>query len=70
MEGIAAGNLFYDKNYDNIFLLSGGIQKFAVSFKDKIDGTLPKVNFYLIFFRKQKNKFFRKKMKKKLEKLS
>jgi len=52
MEGIAAGNLFYDKNYDNIFLLSGGIEKFAVSFKDKIDGTLPKVNFYLIFFRK------------------
>lgn len=52
MEGIAAGNLFYDKNFDNIFLLSGGIEKFAVNFKDKIDGSLPKVNFYLIFFRK------------------
>lgn len=49
MEGIAAGNLFFDKNFDNIFLLNGGIEKFAINFKDKIEGSLPKVNLHTLF---------------------
>lgn len=41
-EGIPAISTFTDKGFDNVYLLSGGIEKFAISFTKLIEGTLPK----------------------------
>ncbi len=41
-EGIPAAKLFFEKGYDNVYLLSGGIEKFAVKYAKFVEGEVPK----------------------------
>lgn len=41
-EGIPAASLFFEKGFDNIYLLSEGIEKFALKYPSFIEGELPK----------------------------
>ena len=36
--GTAAAKLLYEKGYDNVFLLSGGIEEFIMSYDELIEG--------------------------------
>ena len=36
--GTAAAKLLYEKGYDNVFLLSGGIEEFLINFENLIEG--------------------------------
>mmetsp|Transcript_44453 Transcript_44453/g.85030 ORF Transcript_44453/g.85030 Transcript_44453/m.85030 type:complete len:231 (+) Transcript_44453:129-821(+) len=36
-----AGNLFFEKGVDNVFLLSGGLKKFGAEFPELCEGVLP-----------------------------
>lgn len=36
--GCAAAKLLYEKGYDNVFLLSGGIEKFLIEFNHLVEG--------------------------------
>ncbi len=40
-EGMVGANLFFEKGFDNIYLLSGGIEKFGVCHPESIEGSLP-----------------------------
>jgi centrosomal protein CEP41 len=37
-KGCQAANLFVEKGYDNVFLLSGGIEQFNEEFHDMVEG--------------------------------
>ena len=34
-------NLFFEKGFDNVYLLTGGIEKLAVKYPEHIEGTMP-----------------------------
>ena len=36
--GTAAAKLLYEKGYDNVYLLSGGIEEFLLSFDHLVEG--------------------------------
>ena len=36
--GTAAAKLLYEKGYDNVFLLSGGIEEFLINFDSLVEG--------------------------------
>jgi len=37
-KGCQAANLFVEKGYDNVFLLSGGIEQFNEEFHEMVEG--------------------------------
>ena len=38
---VAAKNLFVEKGFDNVFLLTGGLEAFIKDFPQTVEGTLP-----------------------------
>lgn len=41
MTGMPVANLFFEKGFDNIYLLNGGLEKFTLKFPGLVDGTIP-----------------------------
>jgi len=40
-DGMPSANLFFEKGFDNIFLLNGGIEKFTIKYPGLVEGNIP-----------------------------
>ena len=50
-KGVEAGQKFVEKGFENLFLLSGGIEKFAEEYPELLEGTkLPIIGIINILY--------------------